>query len=78
LRADAFPDVTPDLVTAGLTPPKQQVEVHLADGGHHVVNVGNEASPGRVYVSTGESQTVFLLSQGRVAGLVPKLETVKE
>lgn len=78
LRADAFPDATPIAATVGLEPPRQEVEIYLADGGYQAFKVGNEASPGRVYVAADGRDTIYLLTQGRISALIPKLDSVKE
>lgn len=79
LKADTFPDSLPSPADAGLDPPMQEVEVALDDGAVHTLEIGalNDAET-RHYVKKAGDQTLFLLSKGRVSGLLPDREKLAE
>jgi hypothetical protein len=79
LRCDAFPEPAPSLAEAGLLPPAQRVEVQLDDGSRFGLDVGKETpDAARVYVKQDGSDTIYLLSKGRAAALVRKVEDLRE
>ena len=79
LNADTFPDSLPSLADAGLDPPMQEVEVKLDDGALYALEIGalNDAET-RHYVKRAGDDTLFLLSKGRVNGILPDREKLAE
>jgi hypothetical protein len=79
LRSDAFPDSLPSLADAGLDPPLQEVEVQLDDGAIHKLAIGAlDPEEMRHYVKRANGDTLFLLSKGRVTGLLPDREKLSD
>lgn len=79
LRCDAFPDPGLSLAAAGLLPPAQRVEVQLDDGSRFGLDLGKETDDGaRVYAKQDGSDTIYLVSKGRAAALVRKVEDLRE
>ncbi len=78
LRSDAFPDAPPLIADTGLEPPEQGVSVLLDDGATLELQIGKEADAARHYVRKAGDETVFLLSKGRVTGILRKVEELKE
>lgn len=78
LRCDAFPDVPPAIGDTGLEPPEQGVSVLLDDGATLELQIGKEADAARHYVRKAGDETIFLLSKGRVTGILRKAEELKE
>jgi hypothetical protein len=78
LRCDAFPDATVTAAEAGLENPEQKVIVQLEDGASLELQIGNAVDAARHYVKRAGDDTIFLLSKGRVTGLLRKAEELKE
>ena len=78
LRCDAFPDTPPAIGDTGLEPPEQGVSVMLDDGATLELQIGKEVDAARHYVRKAGDDTIFLLSKGRVTGLLRKAEELKE
>ncbi len=78
LRCDAFPDSLVAAAAVGLEPPEQRVIVSLDDGATHELYIGQEVETARHYVKKAGDDTIFLLSKGRVTGILRTLEDLKE
>lgn len=79
LRCDAFADTLLAPAAAGLEPPRQRVEIQLQDGAQFGVDFGNEIpAGGRTYVRKDGTETLYLISTGRIPSLVRTLEDLRE
>jgi len=78
LRCDAFPDTPVTAADVGLEPPEQRVIVSLDDGAVHELQIGQEVETARHYVKKAGDDTLFLVSKGRVTGILRTLEDLKD
>jgi hypothetical protein len=78
LRCDAFADASVTAASAGLEAPEQKVIVLLEDGATLELQIGAAVDGARHYVRKAGEDTIFLLSKGRVTGILRKAEELKD
>jgi len=70
LKCDSFPDSLITLEAAGLRPPQQSLTINLNDGAAYSLLVGHPVDENKYYVGKEGDDTVFILSKGRVSGMI--------